>query len=456
MVESLTGKRIKIPLQKGTKRIANLMTFASNITSEHILRARDKYISQDGQIESYTQSVSYDVVIEHIKYPPKAIFGLALSDLLDVEVRSSHFVGSKGSECFKVLSNLGFEIVEKKRSNVLRENEFFDYSKLQLGSQYTKLDAFKTAGVRIPKQARDVTGVSRFQNVVVLFVTMNKEAKNEQHKYQDTFLLDGKLFQWESQNANTLETPHIKKIIDKEDVILFARVEQKINGKTQPFSYLGQISCNSFNNKQKNIPLKFVFDVLNYEKIYKNELVNSIFLWNSNTELESFDCPIAEANLVETPIPNSKKQAKLASKRKQSKVNWEDKEVENRRVGLEGEMLVFNHEVSHLIENGRQDLADKVKLVSLEDDSLGYDIKSFDVKGGDKYIEVKTTKGSKNSDFFISKNEVDVSEKLGSQYWIYRVYALTNSGAKFYCFNGKIDDLFELTPSTFRVRLNQQ
>ena len=41
----------------------------------------------------------------------------------------------------------------------------------------------------------------------------------------------------------------------------------------------------------------------------------------------------------------------------------------------------------------------------IQGDGAGYDIKSFDENGNIKYIEVKTTAGSLNTDFYMSPKE---------------------------------------------------
>ena len=113
-----------------------------------------------------------------------------------------------------------------------KQDETFEYSNFSVGSTYTKLESMKIGGVEIPKKARDITGITRFKNCVVLFVTLDKQNKEAAHKYHDVFLLDGKQFHWESQNSNTPSTPHMQNIFNGYPVVLFARVKDKIKSKT--------------------------------------------------------------------------------------------------------------------------------------------------------------------------------------------------------------------------------
>lgn len=74
-------------------------------------------------------------------------------------------------------------------------------------------------------------------------------------------------------------------------------------------------------------------------------------------------------------------------------------------LGALGEELVFKHEKERLTAANRRDLCEKVKIVS-SDASLGYDILSFDSKGNEIHIEVKSKASKlKYFDFYISDNE---------------------------------------------------
>ncbi len=108
-----------------------------------------------------------------------------------------------------------------------------------------------------------------------------------------------------------------------------------------------------------------------------------------------------------------------------AKMPDEDREATNRRkteIGNKGEELILAYERDRLNNMGRPDLADKVKRVSLESDSFGYDIESYeDSKYTTKrYIEVKATTGASDG-FFLSANEWEKAQKYKEQYYIYFV-----------------------------------
>jgi hypothetical protein len=91
-----------------------------------------------------------------------------------------------------------------------------------------------------------------------------------------------------------------------------------------------------------------------------------------------------------------------------------------REVGDGGEHFVYQHERRRLHKAGRSDLSGKIDWVSREAVGKGYDIKSFEVDGSPRHIEVKATIGN-GATFFMSTNEWNVATKMRKRYWVYRV-----------------------------------
>lgn len=104
-----------------------------------------------------------------------------------------------------------------------------------------------------------------------------------------------------------------------------------------------------------------------------------------------------------------------------SPIDYTREAIRNKSIGDAGELFVLEHEKQILIEAGRSDLAEKVEHTAAKRDGAGYDIKSFDVEGNAKYIEVKATKGKCDTTFYISESERLFSEK-NSNFYLYRVY----------------------------------
>jgi len=118
-------------------------------------------------------------------------------------------------------------------------------------------------------------------------------------------------------------------------------------------------------------------------------------------------------------------------------------------------MLVLSYEREQLILAGRSDLAEKIVHVSeREGDAVGYDIRSCSADGSPKYIEVKTTRGNVETDFFMSVNQVEFSRQNPERYFLYRLYQFDSgaNSAKFFIATGIVTNHFTLLPIEYRVR----
>ncbi len=99
------------------------------------------------------------------------------------------------------------------------------------------------------------------------------------------------------------------------------------------------------------------------------------------------------------------------------------RDFRNRALGMAGEELVVGLERARLLEMNRRDLAHRVRWVAVEDgDGAGFDVRSFDVSGRERLIEVKTTNGSARTPFFLSRNERAMSEERPADWCLYRVH----------------------------------
>lgn len=110
-------------------------------------------------------------------------------------------------------------------------------------------------------------------------------------------------------------------------------------------------------------------------------------------------------------------------------------------------------EVEHrrLWDAGARRLADKIVHVSkTRGDGLGYDILSFENNGQERLIEVKTTRFGQHTPFFVSQNEVEVSEAHASEYALYRVFAFREQ-PKLFIVPGSLRESLDLQPIQFRA-----
>ncbi|MGB7541426.1 MAG: DUF3883 domain-containing protein [Burkholderiales bacterium] len=131
---------------------------------------------------------------------------------------------------------------------------------------------------------------------------------------------------------------------------------------------------------------------------------------------------------VLTDPPNPKTTGPRASERIPQylprPVNYLEREARNRTLGLAGEEFVINFERARLIGARREVLASKIEHVSkVRGNAEGFDILSFDTSGAERLIEVKTTKYGQDTPFFVSRNELDVSQARSERYHLYRLFA---------------------------------
>lgn len=127
------------------------------------------------------------------------------------------------------------------------------------------------------------------------------------------------------------------------------------------------------------------------------------------------------------------------------KVNHIKKQINDTKIGLAGEKMVIEYEKKRLNNEGRSDLIKNIEHTSQDKgDGTGYDILSFDKDGKRKYIEVKTTSGSKNTPFLISDNEIQFSISNSESYSLYRVYDFNakDNTASLYIINGNLEKTF--------------
>jgi len=135
---------------------------------------------------------------------------------------------------------------------------------------------------------------------------------------------------------------------------------------------------------------------------------------------------------------------------------WERDQDRLKAIGDLGEELVVEYEKSVLISGGRCDLANIVAHVSrTEGDAAGYDVRSYDMDGSVKFIEVKTTTGTSSTPFFISENERVFAAANSDRYYIYRLFGLdeVNERASFFVAAGYPSEHFVVTPTDYQVAL---
>jgi hypothetical protein len=144
-------------------------------------------------------------------------------------------------------------------------------------------------------------------------------------------------------------------------------------------------------------------------------------------------------------------QSKQKHSQNSEQSDYESNSKKAKRIGDRGEQIVIKVEREYLVNNGKENLANKVE--SIKNDRKGYDILSYDLNGDEKLIEVKSTLGDiGNSVIKITSNEVEVA-KQSNNYFIYVVYNTGTTNPKIWKINS---DTFikeeNLIPVVYRIK----
>jgi len=134
------------------------------------------------------------------------------------------------------------------------------------------------------------------------------------------------------------------------------------------------------------------------------------------------------------------------------KIDHIERSRENAITGSKGEVLVFNQEKTRLSSQGRKDLARKIERVSLQDDSLGFDILSFEQDGRERPIEVKTSvRATQHIRFYITSSEFRASTSL-KNYNLYYVDKVNKPRPRISMFADPFrGSQFQVSPDSFIV-----
>lgn len=98
---------------------------------------------------------------------------------------------------------------------------------------------------------------------------------------------------------------------------------------------------------------------------------------------------------------------------------------------------------------GAGKLAGKIEhTAKTRGDAEGYDILSFEASGRERLIEVKTTKYGRETPFFVSGNELRVSEDCAALYHLYRLFAFRDS-PRLFTLPGALSRTCKLEPRSF-------
>jgi hypothetical protein len=135
------------------------------------------------------------------------------------------------------------------------------------------------------------------------------------------------------------------------------------------------------------------------------------------------------------------------------RINYLAIEADNRSLGRAGEEFVVRFEVARLIAARQERLAARIEHVAVtRGDGDGYDVLSFETTGQERFIEVKTTAYGSQTPFFVTRNELAVSQEREAAYHLYRVFGFRKA-PKLFKKQGRFDENFAITPEQYLARI---
>lgn len=289
-------------------------------------------------------------------------------------------------------------------------------------------------------------------NDFVFFVTLGQQ--QGKHVFDEGINEDGVLT-WQSQPSQTLDEERIVKFINHDDsvhnIYLFFRTK-----KGSEYKYYGRLGYLTHDTSREK-PVYFQWQLLDWDELdgaettfpFEGESIAASSTMTNGGGLTQRNAPAPKASRTGTDKQTfrSRKVADYAAR-----------DERNRKLGLLGEKLVLEYEKKRLSDEGLMHLAEAVLHTSVvEGDGAGYDIRSFGSEGKHLFIEVKTTRGGADTDFFMSINEVRFAEQHADRYCLYRVYNfdMDTNTAEFYVQDGAFgESSFRLSPTNFRVSLD--
>jgi len=119
----------------------------------------------------------------------------------------------------------------------------------------------------------------------------------------------------------------------------------------------------------------------------------------------------------------------------------------NKSLGLAGELAALEFERRRLAKEPK--LRSRIEHTSVEHgDGAGFDIRSFELDGSPRLIEVKTTAYSELTPFYFSAGELGASRHYNAEYHVYRLFNFPKRPG-LYMLSGPLDESTNMVPTSF-------
>ncbi len=229
-----------------------------------------------------------------------------------------------------------------------------------------------------------------------------------------------------------------KSELDKQALLLNYKVSDKVMKKWSVYEF-SKFLYSSFGNPNDEIK----------EDNISKELKD--FKLKDFPPIESLKFDYVDLQTEELPEQKEK------GENKAEKIDYSNRSKKFKRIGDRGEQIVLRAERQFLEKNGKKDLAKLVDQISERDDSVGYDIKSYELDGTEKLIEVKSTlRKIGKSNVYLSANELEVAENE-QNYYFYIIYEVGSKRPKIWRIKSSDllnDDNIEKEPILYKLNMN--
>jgi len=250
------------------------------------------------------------------------------------------------------------------------------------------------------------------------------------------------------------KTAHRNNLLKKIDHRSAGAVEKKHQTISSVLLELGLPYIHGYKplDNYQNILLEVIDQYLDKEPKILSALLNSADSTVS-TPVQR-DLFFTDVTVVEPPLSPGlnlgKKHRTL--KRMAEKYDFVDREAKNKNLLKAGEKLILEFESGRLRKEGKADLAVQIEWISQRKGLRpGYNIRSFEVNGIERFIGVKTTRCGLKFPFVLSKQELAFSRKKSDQYYLYRLFNFVKSPTLF-MLKGRLHRHVKLFPTAFKTR----
>ena len=179
------------------------------------------------------------------------------------------------------------------------------------------------------------------------------------------------------------------------------------------------------------------------------EISKEVEVPNCNTELVFKSGPLEIRKYRKNESKNSKTRSK--------KPDYIAEQIVKSKQGELNEKLIYKEELKEVLKLGGKHQAELMEdFFKNKKENEGYDILSFELdENGDwieKYIEVKSTKGSESTPIDITANEIEFAKSHVDNYYLYRIINSESNNRYVKIVTGKeLLTNFNFVPETYKI-----